>query len=112
MKIAIPTANQKLCMHFGHCAEFVLVTTDDETKVIAGQATAVPPPHEPGVLPKWLGEQKVNVILAGGMGQRAQNLFAAQNIQVVVGAPADTPEKLVAAYLAGTLQSGANVCDH
>ena len=112
MKIAIPTANQKLCMHFGHCAEFTLITTDDETRTVVEQTTAVPPPHEPGVLPRWLGEQDVNVVIAGGMGQHAQDLFAAQNIQILVGAPGDKPEKLVSAYLDGSLQIGANVCDH
>jgi hypothetical protein len=29
-----------------------------------------------------------------------------------VGAPAETPEKLVSDYLAGTLMAGENVCDH
>jgi predicted Fe-Mo cluster-binding NifX family protein len=46
------------------------------------------------------------------MGSRAQNLFAENSIKVVVGAPAEAPEQLVAQYLAGTLVSGANVCDH
>jgi predicted Fe-Mo cluster-binding NifX family protein len=46
------------------------------------------------------------------MGQRAQQLFTAQNIAVVVGAPAGSPEDLAATYLKGTLQSGANACDH
>jgi predicted Fe-Mo cluster-binding NifX family protein len=54
----------------------------------------------------------VNVIIAGGMGQRAQGLFAQHGIQVVVGAPAETPERLVGEYLAGTLQVGDNICDH
>ena len=112
MKIAIPTANGALCMHFGHCETFTMVTVDPETKKITGQDSMTPPPHEPGVLPRWLGEQKVDVILAGGMGVRAQELFTAQGIQVVVGAPADAPEALVASYLGGTLQSGANACDH
>jgi predicted Fe-Mo cluster-binding NifX family protein len=112
MKIAIPVANQQLCMHFGHCETFAVLTVDSSTKKITGRETLVPPPHEPGVLPAWLGEQKVNVIIAGGMGQRAQQLFTAQNIAVVVGAPSGTPEKLVESYLAGTLQSGANACDH
>jgi len=46
------------------------------------------------------------------MGQRAQELFAQQGIQVVVGASAESPEKLIADYFTGTLQVGANVCDH
>lgn len=112
MKIAIPVANNQLCMHFGHCETFAVLTADEQTKKITGRENLVPPPHEPGVLPAWLGEQKVNVIIAGGMGQRAQQLFTAQNIQVVVGAPSESPETLVQSYLAGTLQSGANTCDH
>jgi hypothetical protein len=39
-------------------------------------------------------------------------LFVEQGIQVVVGAPADTPERLAGDYLAGTLQAGVNACDH
>jgi len=112
MKIAIPVANEKLCMHFGHCETFAVLTVDPQTKKITGRENIVPPPHEPGVLPRWLGEQKVNVIIAGGMGQRAQQLFAEQNISVVVGAPSVAPDTLIADYLAGTLQSGANACDH
>jgi predicted Fe-Mo cluster-binding NifX family protein len=46
------------------------------------------------------------------MGARAQGLFAENKIEVVVGAPAETPEALVAAYLDGKLKTGENVCDH
>jgi ATP-binding protein involved in chromosome partitioning len=52
------------------------------------------------------------VIIAGGMGRRAQQLFAQNGITVVVGAPAETPEQLVSAYLSGTLETGGNLCDH
>jgi predicted Fe-Mo cluster-binding NifX family protein len=54
----------------------------------------------------------VGVIIAGGMGMSAQNLFHAQGIQVVIGAPSLTPEELAKSFLAGTLVSGDNVCDH
>jgi len=112
MKIAIPTAEGKLCMHFGHCEVFTIFNVKEETKEIESSETKTPPPHEPGVLPKWLGEMGVNVIIAGGMGMRAQELFAANNVKVIVGASGDTPENTVKAYLAGTLTTGANVCDH
>ncbi len=112
MRIAIPLAEGKLCMHFGHCAQFALLDVNEATKAIIGTAKLDPPAHEPGVLPRWLNEQGATVIIAGGMGQRAQSLFAEQGIQVVVGAPADTPETLVTAFLAGTLASGQNTCDH
>jgi predicted Fe-Mo cluster-binding NifX family protein len=110
MKFAIPLAEGKLTAHFGHCQEFAIVNADDGT--INGKEILVPPPHEPGVLPKWLHDMGANVIIAGGMGQRAQQLFAENDISVVVGAPVDTPEALVESYMAGSLVSGFNLCDH
>ena len=112
MKIALPLAAGKLCMHFGHCEQFVLIDVDETTRKIIGKTTVTPPPHEPGLLPRWLAEQGVTNIIAGGMGQRAQTLFQERNIAVVVGAPAGEPETLVTDYLSGSLVSGANACDH
>lgn len=112
MKIAIPLANGKLSLHFGHCEEFVLLEVDPDTKSVKEKNILKSPPHEPGVLPRWLSERGATVIIAGGMGQRAQDLFAQQNIEVVVGAPSGTPEEIVDAYLKGTLVAGSNLCDH
>ena len=110
MKIAIPTAQGRLCMHFGHCEQFALVHV--ENQAITKTEMLTPPPHEPGVLPVWLHEQGATVIISGGMGSRAQDLFRQNDIEVVVGAPADTPEYVAKAYLAGTLEAGVNTCDH
>ena len=112
MKIAIPLADGRLCVHFGHCEQFALVEVDDAAKTITSTSYLTPPAHEPGVLPRWLHEQGANVIIAGGMGQRAQDLFSQSGVKVVVGAPGDMPENVVSAYLAGTLEVGQNVCDH
>ena len=110
MKFAIPLAEGKLTAHFGHCQEFALVEVEDNE--IKNKETLVPPPHEPGVLPKWLHDLGTNVIIAGGMGARALDLFVENNIKVIVGASALTPEELVKQYLDNTLQAGGNVCDH
>lgn len=112
MKIAIPIAAGRLSMHFGHCEEFALVEIDEQTRQTVSTSNLQPPAHQPGVLPAWLHEQGADVIIAGGMGQRAQQLFAQNGIRVVVGAPAQTPDELVTAYLGGTLQFGDNICDH
>jgi len=112
MRIAIPLADGQLTAHFGHCGQFAIVDVDVEHKTITEQKILNPPPHEPGVLPAWLAEQGVRLVIAGGMGQRAKTLFIDKGIDVIVGAPVDTPEALVSDYLAGTLQVGDNVCDH
>lgn len=112
MKVAVPTAGGTLCMHFGHCEKFVIVSVDEDKKEITGKEEAVPPPHEPGVLPKWLHEKGVNVIIAGGMGMRAQQFFQQFGISVVVGAPAEHPQRVVLDWINGALVTGGNICDH
>jgi len=109
-KVAIPLADGRLCNHFGHCQQFAVLKIQEGS--IGGKELHTPPPHEPGVLPKWLGELGVNLIIAGGMGQRALGLFAERGIKVITGASNREPEALVQDFLAGTLISGPNVCDH
>ncbi|HOX39696.1 MAG TPA: NifB/NifX family molybdenum-iron cluster-binding protein [Candidatus Brocadiia bacterium] len=112
MKIAIPMADGRLAMHFGHCGSFALIDADHENRKILKTETVEAPEHQPGLLPRWLAQKGVNVVIAGGMGARAQMLFSDHGIGVVIGAPAETPEEIVTAYLAGTLKTGQNVCDH
>ncbi len=73
MKFAIPLARGVLCNHFGHSEEFAIIET--ENGQIKDKELHTPPPHEPGVLPRWLGELGVKVVIAGGMGRRALDLF-------------------------------------
>ena len=112
MLVAIPTAEGKLAMHFGHCEKFALIKVDDKNKTIIEQRMETPPPHEPGVLPRWLAEKGANIIIAGGMGQRAQDMFTHNGIKVFVGAQPDEPEKIVLQFLNDELELGGNVCDH
>ncbi|SFN04315.1 NifB/NifX family molybdenum-iron cluster-binding protein [Thermodesulforhabdus norvegica] len=112
MKIAIPLANGRLSMHFGHSEYFALIEVDPGSKKILKRTDIQAPPHQPGLLPRWMADQGVNVVIAGGMGQRAISLFEQLGIRVFFGAPADYPENLVRDYLEGTLIQGPNVCDH
>jgi len=109
-KVAIPLTEGRLCNHFGHCEQFAVIQVKEG--LIDRKEFHSPPPHEPGVLPRWLGDLGVNLIIAGGMGQSALNLFAEQGIEVITGSASQDPETLVQGYLSGTLVSGPNVCDH
>ena len=111
MKFAVPVVNGKLNMHFGHCDAFAMIEVNEENEIVSEEEIEAPP-HEPGLLPKWLGEKGVNTVIAGGMGHRAQQLFANQNIKVVTGAPSALARDLVTQYLANELVTGANACDH
>lgn len=94
MKIAIPLANGQLAMHFGHCEQFALVDVDEATRQHRGTTILETPPHEPGLLPRWLHEHDADVILAGGMGQRAQQLFAERGFGLCMACPQTHPKRL------------------
>lgn len=112
MKIAIPTNGGKLCQHFGHCEVFTFIEVDEATKQVINKEEITPPEHVPGIIPPWVAEQGAKLVIAGGMGGRAQGLFEEQGIKVIVGAPAEVPEKIVLDYLNNTLVTGQNACDH
>lgn len=112
MKIAVPTVQGKLCQHFGHCEIFTFVEVDESTKEILGKTEVEPPEHVPGILPPWVAQQGATIVLAGGMGGRAQELFAQQGIKVLAGCPSEEPETVVKEYLNNTLVLGINGCDH
>ncbi|MBN1382929.1 MAG: P-loop NTPase [Deltaproteobacteria bacterium] len=112
IKIAVPVVNGLLSAHFGHCETFALVNVDTEAKTILNTEELPAPPHEPGLLPRWLHEKGADLIIAGGMGSRAQGLFEENGIRVIIGAPTDTPEAIVKSYLDGALVTGDNICDH
>ncbi len=109
-KFAVPTSNGLLDAHFGHCLQFALVETENgEIKEVTYLDA---PPHQPGLLPPWLAERGATDVIAGGMGQRAIRLFNDRGINVFVGAPQLSPEKLVEGFLQEKLSFSANYCDH
>jgi len=110
MKIAIPLTNNELSSHFGHCETFAVFTV--EGSKIVNQETIEPPVHEPGSHPKFLHELGCNVVIAGGMGIKAQDLMCENGIKVVIGVPQAPLTELVENYLAGKLEAGVNRCDH
>jgi predicted Fe-Mo cluster-binding NifX family protein len=110
-KIAVPVNEAGILdAHFGHCKFFALVNTEGD-KIIS-EEKVVPPPHEPGLLPRWLGEKGVTDIIAGGMGQKAINLFNQNGVNAFVGAPQLSAVELIEGHLKGKLTFTANYCNH
>ncbi len=109
MKIAVATENNSVAAHFGHCPEYTLVEVADGK--IVGQEVIPNPGHGPGFLPGYLARQGVSCIIAGGMGGRAQGLFAEENIETFVGISGPV-KQVIDDYLSGNLKSGISMCDH
>jgi len=108
--LVVPVSDGKLSSHFGHCEHFAFIETQNE-KIVKTEMRN-PPAHEPGVLPQWLHEQGADVAIVGGMGENAQQLLRSNGIEVIMGAPKDSPESLANQYLTNTLVAGENRCDH
>jgi len=112
MRYAIPVTDGRIAAHFGHCEQFAMFDVDEAKKEIVRKELLHSPGHEPGLLPVWLAEEGASVIIAGGMGSRAQSLFAENHIEVVIGTLEDNPEKAVLDHIGDRLVTGNNICDH
>ncbi len=109
-RIALPVANGLLSAHFGHPEYFYIYEIKDNN--VDKEEMYQPPVHTPGAFPKWLAEMNVTDIIAGGMGQRAVDLFNANGINVYLGAEIKNPRVLVEELLSGNLKSQENLCNH
>jgi len=109
MKIAISTDGSRVAQYFGRCPEYTVYSIEERTVVAK---TVIPNPgHEPGFLPEYLSNLGVSCIIAGGMGVRAQNLFAQKNIQTVLGATG-LVDDVAKSFASGGLTGGKSLCDH
>lgn len=107
MKIAAACEGKIITEHFGHCENFMIFDVENN-KVVNAQS--IPNPgHKPGFLPNYLNDLGVNVIISGGMGGGAVDIFNEKNIEVITGASGDA-KAAAEAYLAGKLKSSGSVC--
>lgn len=110
MKIALPVDRGVVSGHFGHAEKFAIFDVMCDSGMVTSAGEETPPPHEEGAIPEWLKGLGVNLVIAGGIGVKAQQLFRDMGIDVISGAPMKQPAAVVKAHLEGTLSTGANVC--
>ena len=108
MKIAVASENEMVTGHFGYCKSFSIFET--ENNQIIKRESVPNPGHKPGFLPNFLNDMGVNVIIAGGMGGSAINIFNDKGIEVITGAQGSA-EVAANSYLQGALESTGSVCN-
>jgi len=108
--IAVPIAAGGFSGHFGGAEAFALYRVDVATGAVSERRMITPPEHGRGVFPAWLRQQGAQVVLAGGMGPRAIEIFARQGMEVVLGVEGTDPDQLVRQFLAGTLATSGEPC--
>lgn len=108
MKIAISTDEGNFVSpHFGRCPYFTIIEIED--KKILSKEIIKNPGHQTAFLPQFLSEIGVSCILAGGMGRRAQGLFAEKDIEIMIGITGEIDE-VVSKLVSGKLESGESSC--
>jgi predicted Fe-Mo cluster-binding NifX family protein len=109
MRIAVATENGSVAEHFGRCRSYTLVDIKDGE--VGERRTVDNPGHEPGRIPRFLKEHGADVVIAGGMGRRAQQLFDQMGIEWVLGVTGSV-EDAVESCRAGALEGGDSLCSH
>lgn len=107
LKIAIAREGSEVSGHFGHCQAYAIYEADNAT--IAHIEDLQSPAHEPGKLPPFLASHGVNLIIAGGMGQRAVDLFTDNKIEVILGV-SGMVDKAAQDYYEGRLVNSGSIC--
>ncbi len=109
-RIAVPANDHILSTHFGHCEKFIIIHVFDNE--ILEMEAHTPPEHVPGLYPEWLAALSVSDVIAGGIGQRAIDLFNRIGINVFAGAPVKPATELVKDFIEEKLELRANYCNH
>lgn len=110
MKIAVASEKEMVTEHFGHCESFSIFEAENDQ--IVKSESILNPGHKPGFLPNFLNDMGVNVIISGGMGGGAIEIFNEKGIEVITGAKGHA-KAAAELYLQGILKSTGSVChDH
>jgi ATP-binding protein involved in chromosome partitioning len=111
MRIAVFQKEGRLFPNCADSAQIAIVEIDRVCNSVQQTAWLTPPPQSVGALADWLCREEVEVVLTNGIRRQDRALLEQKGIAVIVGVPAFRVEPVVASYLAGTLQTGANPCE-
>jgi len=90
MKIALPSNENKVDSHFGHCEYFIVFTVDENKSIISEEIIESPPGCGcKSNIAQTLAQMGVKIMLAGNMGEGAVNVLRYHGIQVLRGCSGD-----------------------
>ncbi len=101
MKIAISTEGNYVSEHFGRCPYFTIFEVNNG-KILKKEVIRNIE-HSPGAVPKFLKEKGVDLIIAGGMGRKATEIFNQYGIDFIVGVSGDVDE-IISNFIEGKLK--------
>lgn len=86
MKIALPSKENAIDSHFGHCDHFTVYTVNENKEIVSEEKVASPAGCGcKSDIASTLSAMGVKVMLAGNMGGGAVNVLNSNGIQVIRG---------------------------
>ena len=111
MKIALPSCQNKVDEHFGHCEYFTVFTVNDRKEILSEETVASPANCGcKSNIAQTLAQMGVKMMLAGNMGQGAVNVLNSCGIDVLRGCRGDV-KRVAEQWLTGTLVDSGIACD-
>lgn len=104
--------NGKVAEHFGRCPEFIIAEVKG-AKIVSSKRVENPyyNNHVPGAVPKFISELKADVLITGGIGPAAVEMFKTMKIKVVYGVNGSV-KKILGDYLGKKIMVNENACHH
>ncbi|MEE4287049.1 MAG: NifB/NifX family molybdenum-iron cluster-binding protein [Mariniphaga sp.] len=108
-RVAIPVTNEQLSEYFGECSHYEIFEIDG--KIVDRKEARFPAGTVANELPGWLVEKGITDVIAFRVNPKIINLFASKKVNLFVGVPINSTEKLIEAYLQGNLESDEKIIE-
>lgn len=108
MKIAVATEGSQVSRHFGRCERYLAYDIEDEE--VVNKTEIEHPGHRPGFLPRYLSKKEVDLLITGGIGPRAIDMFNSLGINVMSGVQGNVDD-IIQRYLEDELEGKVEPCE-
>lgn len=111
MKIAVPSCQNRVDEHFGHCEYFRVLNINEKNEIISEETVASPAGCGcKSDIARTLAQMGVKMMLAGNMGQGAVNVLNSCGIDVLRGCTGEVKE-VAEQWLSGRLKDSGIACE-
>lgn len=108
LRLAIAVSGEEVAQHFGHCDFFQIYNIKD--KKIVSEEKIINPPHQKGMLPKFLQEKQINAVITGNLGSLAVTNLEDLGIVPIRGVKGKVSDVLKA-FIDDALVSTDEICE-
>jgi predicted Fe-Mo cluster-binding NifX family protein len=111
MRYAILISNGTLSSHFNNCDKFAFIDVDEANKLIKKLQFEPRPEYEAELLPKFLSDKGVHVVIVSDMSDKIRYLLRHNNIKVAFSLHRNDPMNVICDYLVGGSNHNNSTCD-